>query len=821
MHQLGYISHNPLKEPHARKEDKKKNKKMSPKNKKNELPGKDQNIVQSVSSQPTSGKRAREEESSGQSRDQTEAHSPHKRIKEVAKTIKQETTKSINQEAANINKTKQKAVNNKNTNNAETPKNCNKLVKTEKEEANKASLCNVKVENSRLNTMSDEDGELIVPDNTEEIIVPEEPGKIIAPEAVPKYLYHEDRKGIVSHDVNSIIEIDKDCIDHDKDFIDHKDIDHDKDFIDLDKNFIDHEKDFIDHEEDCVILERDNSDSPDEDPLSSPSQKVLRSNSTHKEHMLTEHENQLYECHVCSFNSVNPETLENHIFKQHVIKEECVEPVALDEVKNNLDDGLSKQAPQKVMLVDGVSIGRNVRNKERFTCAMCNRIYTTKHSLMKHLQSHTEGRPYSCDICSFSTKSREYMLRHMTNAHLIVHSHEPKLKYSSKNQKKSEERNVSTEDDEEEIDPDAKNVNKNEVINRNENADEKSEANADMSTDCSLNSADTTDTTSHGGKKRRNILRKRFECATCGMKATHKTDLVVHIREKHPNALIESLDNGDWSKSQLSVTGSKKSNVNRQTTCSYCSKVFNDNWKYKVHMRVHTGIKPFGCSVCSFYATCKMTVRDHIHRKHKDYVNPKIILRTVNIDGTVGHSELGMPHQEFKCDYCEKVFEDNYDYKEHKKSNHKDALPYACTKCGHRESARAKMIMHCMQNHSDEELEGLILHNNKPFNVGLLKLPKCQQCDKIFPYQSQLNIHQKKHSGECRYFCDICSYGTNIKAALEKHILKHHDAKSSKKSRVRKSARNKDTESDQLIIFVDVDKVNKDINIKVEEEDAK
>nr|XP_045617420.1 zinc finger protein Xfin-like isoform X4 [Procambarus clarkii]XP_045617422.1 zinc finger protein Xfin-like isoform X4 [Procambarus clarkii]XP_045617423.1 zinc finger protein Xfin-like isoform X4 [Procambarus clarkii] len=803
---------------------------MSPKNKKNELPGKDQNIVQSVSSQPTSGKRAREEESSGQSRDQTEAHSPHKRIKEVAKTIKQETTKSINQEAANINKTKQKAVNNKNTNNAETPKNCNKLVKTEKEEANKASLCNVKVENSRLNTMSDEDGELIVPDNTEEIIVPEEPGKIIAPEAVPKYLYHEDRKGIVSHDVNSIIEIDKDCIDHDKDFIDHKDIDHDKDFIDLDKNFIDHEKDFIDHEEDCVILERDNSDSPDEDPLSSPSQKVLRSNSTHKEHMLMEHETKLYECHVCSFNSVNPETLENHIFKQHVLKVGRVEPVSLDEVKNDLDDRLSKQAPQKVILEDGVSLGHDVGYKAGFTCAVCNRVFTSKYSLMKHIQIHTEERPYSCDICSFTTRFRDYMQRHMTTSHLIVHSDEPKLKYSSKARKKSEERNISTEDSKEEKDPDTENVNKdenkkgnkNEHKDRNENEDGKNEANEEMSTDCSLNSADTTDTTSHGGKKRRNILRKRFECATCGMKATHKTDLVVHIREKHPNALIESLDNGDWSKGQLSVTGSKKSNVNRQTTCSYCSKVFHDNWKYKVHMRVHTGIKPFGCSVCSFYATSKMTVRDHIHRKHKNCVNPKIILRTVNIDGTVGHTELGMPHQEFKCDYCEKVFEDNYHYKQHKRSNHKDALPYSCTKCNHKESVRAKMIMHCMQNHSDEELEGLILHNNKPFNVGLLKLPKCQQCDKIFPYQSLLNIHQKQHTGERSLFCDICSYRTNIKAALEKHILKHLDDEPSKKSGVRRSTRNKVTESDEPIIFVDIDKVNNDVNIgKVKEEDTK
>lgn len=504
-----------------------------------------------------------------------------------------------------------------------------------------------------------------------------------------------------------------------------------------------------------------------------------------------EHENQLYECRVCSFNSVNPEKLKSHIIKQHVIKKERSEPVSLDEIKVDLDELMTKQTPRKVMMEDGVALGRDPSNKLCFICAMCDRIYTSKYSLERHVRCHTGEKPYICEVCNFSTSYREHMQRHMTSVHLIVHSDEPKQKYVPKNRRKTEEKNVSTEDE--------------------DNEDESNQSKDDSSPNNSIDSSDTVTANSASAKKRRNILRKRFECAACGLKATHKTDLVNHIKEKHPNAHIESLDNGDGSKVHLIVTVSKKSSVSRRMviTCPDCSKVFHDTWKYKVHKRSHTGVKPFGCSICSFFATSKMTIRDHIHRKHKDIQNPKILLRTVCIDGTVDHVELSMPQREFKCDFCQEVFQDNYHLKQHKKRTHQEALPFSCIECGHREWARANIIIHCLQKHSDKELEGLILRKDKPFTVGPHKLPKCQQCDKVFPYQSQLYLHQKQHTGERSFFCDICSYRTNIKAALEKHILKHLEGDPPKKSGGRKrNTKNKPTpECDHPINFVDVDEV--------------
>ena len=378
------------------------------------------------------------------------------------------------------------------------------------------------------------------------------------------------------------------------------------------------------------------------------------------------------------------------------------------------------------------------------------------------------------------------MVRHTTSVHLVVHSDEPRPKYIPKHKRANVKNEKAVEES-----GNKEAANKNDETETAGTSDSPNDSNNANDDDQQLVIDPKT------GKVRRNISRKRYECAACGLKATHKTDLVEHIKEKHPNAHIESMTNRDGSKIHLIVTMSKKPRqVKKLTiTCLFCSKVFHDSWKYKVHLRSHTGVKPFRCSICGFRATSKMTVRDHIHRKHSNESDAKIIIRTVGIDGTLDEVGIPIPQREYRCEFCQQLFKDNYAMKSHRLQKHPEALAFSCSKCGHREGAKALLLIHCHQEHKDENLESLILKNGKPFKLGVYKVPTCEICGKMFGYQSQLYVHQRYHTGERNYNCDNCDFGTNSKASLENHILKVHLGLDLDKTR--KGGRRKQTPEDE------------------------
>ena len=464
-----------------------------------------------------------------------------------------------------------------------------------------------------------------------------------------------------------------------------------------------------------------------------------------RKHKLKEHENQLYKCKVCDFTSVYPEKLKNHIIKLHVTKRERNDR-STEKMENELKHLITRKVPRKVVMEDGVVLGRTRKSKIGFACAICDCVYPSRYSLERHVRSHTGEKPFQCQVCDFSTSYHEHMARHMTSVHLVVHSEEPRPKYVPR-----KKRNDEDEDDPPEMQIDPKT-----------------------------------------GKLRRNITRKRYECAACGLKATHKTDLVDHIKSKHPNAHIESMTNRDGSKIHLIVTVSKKQKEMRRLTitCLFCSKVFHDTWKYKVHLRSHTGVKPFRCSVCGFRATTKMSVRDHIHRKHMGDTDAKIVIRTVGIDGSVDEVEIPIPQREYRCEFCQQLLEDNYALKSHRLQKHPEALPFSCSKCEQRFGAKALLMIHCLTDHKEDNVDDLILRNGKPFKVGMYKVPTCELCGKMFGYQSQLYIHQRNHTGERTYNCDNCDYGSNNKVTLENHMMKVHlglDIDSSKKKKNKRS----------------------------------